>query len=111
MADERRKGSRVNISFPIGCTTLTSHKYFYTVCKDISSSGLRIITDNFLPQGNSIKVNLDLISQVVSVKAKVMWCNKERYSDRYYAGLLFTETNARAKEHLSQFITATKTNQ
>ena len=73
---ERRREQRIGISFPISCNTLPKHSYFYTVCKDLSSEGVRIITDNFLPRGNSLKISLNLISQIINVKAKVMWCNK-----------------------------------
>lgn len=101
---ERRVFPRVNISFPIECSPLSQKSYFYTVSKDLSMGGVKIITNDFLPRNDSVKVKINLIDQVVGVKAKVAWCNKERISERYSAGLEFMEINAENKKALSQLL-------
>ncbi len=102
--EERRKESRTIISFPVACDFLPRRNYFYTVCKDLSHNGIRIITNNFIPRGGFLKMNLNLIDKIINLKAKVMWCNKERYADRYQAGLKFIELDNISKTYLRGFI-------
>jgi len=102
--DERRASPRVGISFPVECKTLPSREYFYTVCKDLSMIGIKIISNDFIPKDSFLKLHVNLVDSVVELKAKLVWCNKERCSDRYSAGLQFVEVNERGKETLSLFL-------
>ena len=101
---ERRRYERVNISFPIEYEPLYERGYFYTVSKDLSLGGIRILTDKFIPKGNLMKININLINRVIRLKAKVCWCNKERIAERYSAGLEFLEVNEEDKKVLSAFL-------
>ena len=94
---ERRIVPRAGISFPVECSLLPKTNYFYTVSKDLSTGGAKIITDH-----------INLINKIVDVKAKVAWCNKERIADRYSAGVKFvelTKPNQNAIINLLQKIT------
>jgi c-di-GMP-binding flagellar brake protein YcgR len=104
VAEERRRFPRISISFPVECNLAPKKSYFYTVCKDLSSGGLKIVSDTFLAKGSTIKINLNLVNQMVPAKARVAWCNKERFGDRYTAGLEITEINPRGKQELSTFL-------
>ena len=104
MAEERRRFPRIGISFPVECNLAPKKSYFYTVSKDLSSGGLKILTDTFLAKGSTIKINLNLINQLVPAKARVAWCNKERFGDRYAVGLEITEINQRGRQELSTFL-------
>jgi len=107
---EKRKELRAGTTFPVSCNTLSNRNYFYTVCRDLSSEGAKIITDNFIPSGDSMQIDINLITKVINLKAKVMWCNKERYSDRYSAGLMFTELTKQARDQISNFLISTAGN-
>jgi c-di-GMP-binding flagellar brake protein YcgR len=102
--DERRKTCRSAISFPVECGLLPEKNYFYTVSKDLSNGGAKIIIDNFIPKGNVIRMYINIIDRVVEMKARVAWCNKERISDRYTAGLEFLEVNKTQSGALSQLL-------
>ncbi|MFA5270923.1 MAG: PilZ domain-containing protein [Candidatus Omnitrophota bacterium] len=104
MSDERRKNTRTYVSFPVECSFLPSKGYFYTVSKDLSLSGTRIISNDFLPKNNQLMLNINFIDKVVDLKAKVVWCNKERTVDRYFAGLEFIEVPAEGKKYLNSII-------
>jgi c-di-GMP-binding flagellar brake protein YcgR len=101
---DRRKAQRTDISFPVECDVLPKNSYFYTVSKDLSKSGAKILTDRFIPKGNVIKIHLNIIDQVVEIKAKVAWCNKERVSPRYLTGVEFVEINRTDKGALSRLL-------
>lgn len=104
MADERRKYPRYNISFPIECKRVNLPNYFYTVTKDLSLGGARVLSDDFLPKDEPFRVTLNLVKKVFNVKAKVAWCNQERYSDRYSAGLEFIDMPDSGKKLYSDFL-------
>lgn len=101
---EKRVSPRVDVSFPIECSKLSQRGYFYTVSKDLSLGGVKIYSDEFLPKDNYVKVNINLVPEVVGVKAKVVWCAKERVSERYSAGLQFLELSETKKSALAQFL-------
>jgi c-di-GMP-binding flagellar brake protein YcgR len=103
---ERRRYPRVNVSFPVECEILHQKDYFYTVSKDLSMGGIRILSDKFLPKGNLVKININLINHIVGLKAKVAWCNKERITERYSVGLEFLETNEGDKKVLTSFLSS-----
>jgi c-di-GMP-binding flagellar brake protein YcgR len=104
MKDDKRKNSRSPVSFPIECNILPGKDYFYTVTKDLSVGGVRILSDEFLPKNNCLKLNINLIDKVLGLKAKVVWCNKERVSDRYSAGLEFVEMPEENKNYLNSVV-------
>ena len=54
---ERRGAERVGVSFPVECNLLTKRGYFYTVSKDLSQTGARIISNDFLAKGNPLKIS------------------------------------------------------
>lgn len=98
--DERRKNPRAYVSFPIECNLLPKGDYFYTVSKDLSIGGARILSNEFISKNNCLKLNINFIDKVVDLKAKIVWCNKERVAERYAAGLEFQELSDENKRYL-----------
>ncbi len=101
---DKRQHSRIGVSFPIECKALPSRDYFYTVSKNLSLGGVRILSNTFLPKDDHLKLSINLIDKILSFTAKVAWCNKERLSERYTTGLEFIETSELAKNDLSAFL-------
>ena len=101
---DKRKFPRVGVSFPVECKPLPTRNYFYTVSKDISLGGVKIVSNRFLPKDDLVKVNINLIDSILDLKAKVAWCNKERSAERYSTGLQFVETTESSKKKLFQFL-------
>lgn len=101
---ERRKYPRISISFPVECNLLPASSYFYTVCKDLSLGGLKILSEKFIPKDKLLKINIDLIDRVVNTKARVAWCNHTPASERYTAGLDFVEIGKQDQGAISQFL-------
>jgi len=102
---DKRKNPRIEVSFPLECKNLPSRNYFYTVSKDLSLSGTRILINEFIPKDNLLKIHINLIDKVLDLKAKVVWCNKERgVSERYLIGVEFVEIGDADKEELFDFL-------
>ncbi|MFA7677687.1 MAG: PilZ domain-containing protein [Candidatus Omnitrophota bacterium] len=102
--EERRQFPRVKVSFPVECKTLPSRKYFYTVSKDVSMIGMKILINGFIPRDRLLRLDLNLIDKVLELKAKIVWCNRERMSDKYSAGLQFVELGQDCHKTLTQFL-------
>lgn len=102
--DEKRKFPRIGVSFPVECKNLKSQDFFYTVSKDLSLGGVKILSDSFLAKDNSMKIDINLIDRILSLKAKVAWCSAESRSERYAAGLTFTDITDSAKRGLFRFL-------
>lgn len=101
----RRETLRVVVSFPVKCVLLPHReKFFYTVSKDLSLYGTKIISKDFLASGQEIMVYIDLIKDVVKVKTKVVCSNKASYMERYYVGLQFLEMNREDRQKLLNFL-------
>jgi c-di-GMP-binding flagellar brake protein YcgR len=101
---ERRKYPRIGISFPVECSSLPSGNYFYTVSKDLSNAGVKIVTNNFLPKNKPVRVDINLIDKIISLKARVAWCNERPISDSYLVGLAFIEISKENQSNISRFI-------
>ncbi len=102
--NERRENPRIGISFPVACKTLPSRRYFYTVSKDLSLGGIKILNHEFIPKDSLLKLNINLIDRVLIVKGELVWCNKERLSERYISGLKFVEISKNDQKHLLEFL-------
>ena len=102
--EERRRDQRVDIAFPLECSKLSEKKYFYTVGKDLSTNGVKIISEEFLPKDNRLMVTINLVDRVLNLQAKVAWCNKLRIAERYHAGLEFLDVDKENQRSISRFL-------
>lgn len=102
--EEKRKYKRVKISFPVRCEGLENHRPFYTVFKDISTGGIKLIAENFLSVNKFLKFEINLVNHLIRGKGKIVWCNPQAYSERYLAGIEFTEMDVNAEKVLSNFL-------
>src|SRR4030042_3697276 len=101
---ERRKYPRAEVSFPVECSILSQPAHFCTVTQNLSLVGVRMLSDQFIPKDTPVKININLIDSIISIKAKVVWCNKNRISERYSQGLEFTEVTPAHQSDLLQFL-------
>jgi len=106
---ERREYPRMGISFPVECASLPQRKYFYTVSKNLSLGGVKIISYKFIPKEKLLKLDLNFIDQVLKLKVKVAWCNQERAAGRYLVGLEFVEADEMTKNSISEFLNTIST--
>jgi len=102
--EEGRKYPRMDVSFPVECKVFPQRTYFYTVSKDLSLGGIKILSNEFIPKDNALKVNINLIDKIISLKAKVAWCNKKRISDKYLIGLEFVEISRENQSNIFKFL-------
>ena len=111
---EQRKAKRVKEEAQVTIKLVPSEtftpdkKISYHLTKDISSTGLRVFANSFLPINSTLKIELILEKphRLISAFGKVRWI-KSRYADELFElGIEFVDTpedHIRAlKEHIEQ---------
>ncbi len=104
MESEKREHLRLKISFPVGCRMVDEKKPFYTVFKDISCGGIKLITDNFMKKSAKVRIEINLIDQVVKGLGEIRWCKQRAYSDTFLAGIKFIDLQPQGESILNNFL-------
>ncbi len=74
---------------------------------DLSESGIRIDTYDFVPLGTELTLQVRLaIEKVVEYVGRVAWVRKFPFADRYQVGLEFSNDRSflAAKQQLHEFV-------
>jgi len=103
---EQRQFPRVSLDSPLRFQIKSTHKYGDTICRDISEGGIRFLSEDFVPLGTSIvlEVNLGSLSKIINAVAEVVWTQKLAHSDRYQLGLKFSEIDEPYHQEVSEFV-------
>ena len=99
MRDKRRE-NRVAEETKVTIRILPQDKYehdknvVYALTKDISSGGIKILTDKMLPVDTPLQIELTLtkLRKLVTVKGKVRWVNRLYDDDVFEMGIEFIDT-------------------
>jgi len=112
MINERRRDRRIEdfnettLSIMSGEKNLTEEKIFHNYSKDISESGARILTNNYLPVGTRLQLDLTLnnLHERIITFGKVKWI-KGSSSDRSWdTGVEFDKVPAYTRKMLDIYI-------
>ncbi|MFQ5681522.1 MAG: PilZ domain-containing protein [Candidatus Omnitrophota bacterium] len=103
---EQRIFPRFHYSIPIKYCPKNNTASIYTVTRDISVGGLKILTHSFLPRGTNVSVEVKVPSSsgVVNALASVVWSNRISHSEQYLSGLRFSEIEDRDKKNISDLV-------
>ena len=110
--DEKRKEKRIEEEIKVAIKLLPEDKYqhdknvVYALTKDISSGGVKIVTDKLLPVDTVMKMELTLakIRKLVEATAIVRWVNRLYDDDVFEMGLEFVDTPAESVMLLLEYI-------
>lgn len=109
---EKRKEKRIEEEIKVSIRLLPEDKYqhdkniLYALTKDISSGGVKIVTDKMLPVDTLLKLELTLtkIRKLVEAKARVRWVNRLYDDDVFEMGLEFVDTPSESVMLLLEYI-------
>ena len=102
---EKRKNPRIGVPFTVDCIlSPREDKTFYTASRDVSTGGIKILCESPLPPGKNMELDINLITETIVTKAKIMWCRKMPHSNKYYAGLKFLEVSEKNKRSIEAFL-------
>ncbi|HQP91216.1 MAG TPA: PilZ domain-containing protein [Candidatus Omnitrophota bacterium] len=107
---ERRQFKRIKCNSPIEYKFFNSNRFQQTVTCDISEGGVSFIIDGFIPNGTHLYFQAHLKNRPQDLYgiAKVCWCSKEPYNEKYRVGLEFTEVGSISKEDIVALIRENK---
>jgi len=99
MPDKRRE-KRVEEETKVAIRILPEDRYevdknvVYALTKDISSGGVKILTDKMLPVDTLLNIELTLtkLRKLVTVKGRVRWVNRLYDDEVFEMGLEFIDT-------------------
>jgi c-di-GMP-binding flagellar brake protein YcgR len=104
---DRREFRRVRYAEPVGFTAPQPGAATGSLASDLSPGGLRINLAEFIAAGTELTVQFKLDDgQAVECQARVAWVEKQRFSERYYAGLTFLplDSAAQIRRHIHRFV-------
>jgi len=105
---ERRRFPRINARLPIQFKDIQRpiETYTGTLTKDVSESGARFISSDFLSIFTRLllEVTVPAFSRPVKAISKVAWIQKIPRSNQYSVGVQFMDMTEEDKKHLSSFI-------
>ncbi len=103
--NDKRIDPRIDTAFIVKCMDLKEKKKsFYTVIKDLSTGGIKILCEDCLPLGKNFKININMIQENAEACAEVVWYYKVPTSERYCVGLKFFDVNDTNKRKLGNLI-------
>jgi len=78
-------------------------KFFFSLSRDISASGILIETDNILPKGTHITCSFFIKSQQMIINGEIVRVLKKG-PDRYQYGIKFININHQIKSKIEEFV-------
>lgn len=105
---DKRQDKRIRANLPIAYEFLGTERLSgKTVSSDLSTTGLRMNMPSFFPAESSflVKLNFTEVNKSIEGIAKVVWSQRITFSDRYQAGLHFSELNPFFKKWLREYVT------
>ena len=112
MSVEKRKAKRVKKESKITIKVISEEtvprnkKIIYHLTKDISSKGVKIQTNTFLPINTLLKIELSLTKppRVIKAIGKVRWIRSRYADEKFEMGIEFIDTPKESIRTLSKHI-------
>lgn len=104
----KRTHQRVQVPFTSDCSLVTSTtaraRHFDAVTKDIGLGGARLICDGAVALHTMLRVNFNFIDMVLTVSARVAWCEEKAKQARHVVGVQFVQADDHTRKILADFI-------
>lgn len=102
---EQRRFPRFHYSIPIKYKQPDKPGPTYTVTRDISVGGMRLLTNSFIPRHTKLGLEVEVPPKnVVNAEATVVWSNRINHSDQYLSGVKFSDLNENDKRNISDLV-------
>ncbi|MEI8176080.1 MAG: PilZ domain-containing protein [Candidatus Omnitrophota bacterium] len=105
---EKRRARRFDLEVPVEYKKLRGAPEIRkgSLTSNISTGGVRFITDEFLPYTARlvIEINLPLPERPVSAVSKISWIRKMPAGEQYEVGNQFLEISKEDKNRLSKYL-------
>jgi c-di-GMP-binding flagellar brake protein YcgR len=93
--NEKRNFHRFDSTQPVRYQLKDPTQFGGSLSCDLSEGGIRLHLSDFIPLNTELTLTLQLADQsIVECPCRVAWVEKNRFSDRYQAGLEFVEADS-----------------
>jgi len=102
----KRKEQRYRLSEPVQYEMRQHNRLGGCVAHDVSDHGMKLEIDEFLPVNSPLTIQFKLfnMSKMFDLVGRVAWTKRIPYSDRYYAGLEFSNPSQELKSGIQEFM-------
>ena len=105
--DDRRRAQRLKAKLTAHCELRAEKKYANVLTQDISESGIRMLSDGFIPRLSKIAVQINLSPRkLIELNGEIKWSQRVAYSNYYQTGLEFKDVSPDIKRSISEYISA-----
>jgi len=106
---DRRRHRRINCNFPVQLKQLSqssTSQIHNSVSKDVSESGMQILSFYFYSVKHKIMLDLKLSEDSAPVRSlgRVIWISQIPYQEQYRIGIEFDELNEDYTMHLKRVL-------
>jgi hypothetical protein len=102
---ESRLFPRLDFSGSVSCQVRGAKEIGRSVSEDISLSGIKFISDSFIPPQTPVMLEINLLSQVVRPIAQIVWSSPFPRQNKFHLGARFLEWDPQDKKRLNDYIT------
>lgn len=104
-SSEQRRFPRFNYSIPIKYRPQAQPAPLYTVTRDLSVGGLKMLTNNFMPRGTEVNLEVELPHlDLINAQGTVAWSSRINHSDQYLSGIRFTAIDETNRKNISDLV-------
>ncbi len=105
---DKRKHTRLRISFPLFCYCLTSKASFFSAFEDISIGGMCLAGNSFFTLNELMEFKIEFPSRTVSCRGKIVWHKHPPDSKDKKAGVEFANLGSKNRDFIKDFISQMK---
>lgn len=102
--ENKRRFPRIRIQTPVRYQIRGRPEFTNTIADNISIGGLSFVNARFIGPSTNLNLEINILSRVLNLTARVSWAQPMPHSDRYKLGIEFIELNPVHKNYLSDYI-------
>jgi c-di-GMP-binding flagellar brake protein YcgR len=101
---ESRGSSRFWAPHTVRCEDKKAHNPFYTVIKDVSEGGFRMVAESPIAIDTELDIDINLISERFRSSGRVRWCSEKADNGRFSVGVQFSDLSEEQLAKLHSFL-------
>lgn len=104
--EDRRRWPRLNAYSPVKFRCINEDKFQCCITCDISEGGAGVLLDHPVPRGTCLyfQIKLHNCPRPAYGIARVVWTDRDNYSDKYRTGLEFLEISSTSRTDIASFV-------
>lgn len=103
--DEKRRAFRLKAGLPLQYEFINENRYGNVLTQDISESGVRMISDAFMPRMTKLNLQINLTPlKLIKLNGEIKWSQRVPHSYHYQAGIEFKDLDHDTRRSLSEYV-------